>query len=426
MMPFACAAAAACLPPAAGVFACTAAVAALILGATTVPSSQPPPPPSTVSTDSPTIVMMSGEPLLFVGSSAAAAMSLSVRCLEHFCFKPSHRNALSLCFYAIPNAKPPCTFAGIALTIRCRRRSERRQQVDRLLASRRLLYFGQATASAVGDARLGDLVVGNGVLRGDILRPHDTGDVENADFLIHADFLRAADHQIAILENAGDDGGDEQIDLLRTLHLALAVGAGVGARGGRRIGFGLHAEDPGGNIPVHIAFVRTAAIGLVVPVRLVVDLDRDGQDVADIEGARVLEERRLRIVPERIALRDLVRPLRILRHLRRLRILQAAADRTHGRRPADFPEGLRLAAGEKDDNCAGGRKTHIHEGSFDFDVFGSDALAMILVMTAALCASISARMRLDWRDESFMMIAAAIVVLTSLRLAAAASGFIFL
>ncbi|RUM00290.1 hypothetical protein EEQ99_18255 [Rhizobium anhuiense] len=35
--------------------------------------------------------------------------------LEHFRFSPNHGNALSLCFHAIPGAKPLRTFAGIAL-----------------------------------------------------------------------------------------------------------------------------------------------------------------------------------------------------------------------------------------------------------------------------------------------------------------------
>ncbi|TAY14653.1 hypothetical protein ELH96_24150 [Rhizobium leguminosarum] len=35
--------------------------------------------------------------------------------LERFRFSPNHGNALSLCFHAIPDAKPLRTFAGIAL-----------------------------------------------------------------------------------------------------------------------------------------------------------------------------------------------------------------------------------------------------------------------------------------------------------------------
>ncbi|NKK51278.1 hypothetical protein E0H35_12760 [Rhizobium leguminosarum bv. viciae] len=38
--------------------------------------------------------------------------------LEYFRFSSNHENALSLCFHAIPNAKPLHTFAGIALRIR--------------------------------------------------------------------------------------------------------------------------------------------------------------------------------------------------------------------------------------------------------------------------------------------------------------------
>ncbi|HXV31153.1 MAG TPA: hypothetical protein VD840_12545, partial [Sinorhizobium sp.] len=35
--------------------------------------------------------------------------------IEHFSFSPNRENALSLCFYAIPDAKPLRIFAGIAL-----------------------------------------------------------------------------------------------------------------------------------------------------------------------------------------------------------------------------------------------------------------------------------------------------------------------
>ncbi|TAV86691.1 hypothetical protein ELI24_29315 (plasmid) [Rhizobium ruizarguesonis] len=35
--------------------------------------------------------------------------------LQHFRFSPNHGNAPSLCFHAIPDAKPLRTFAGIAL-----------------------------------------------------------------------------------------------------------------------------------------------------------------------------------------------------------------------------------------------------------------------------------------------------------------------
>jgi hypothetical protein len=35
--------------------------------------------------------------------------------LDHFCFSQKSRTDLSFCFYAIPDAKPLRTFAGIAL-----------------------------------------------------------------------------------------------------------------------------------------------------------------------------------------------------------------------------------------------------------------------------------------------------------------------
>ena len=62
--------------------------------------------------------------------------------------------------------------------------------------TRWLLHFHQTATAAVGDTGFGDLVVGDLVVGVDILRSHDTGDVKDADFLVHPDFLRAADDEL--------------------------------------------------------------------------------------------------------------------------------------------------------------------------------------------------------------------------------------
>jgi hypothetical protein len=52
------------------------------------------------------------EPNLLSAVKRAAIFQIR---LEHFRFSSNHENALSLCFHAIPDAKPLHTFAGIAL-----------------------------------------------------------------------------------------------------------------------------------------------------------------------------------------------------------------------------------------------------------------------------------------------------------------------
>ena len=47
--------------------------------------------------------------------SVIASLQREHAALEHSRFSPNHGNALSLCFHAIPDAKPLRTFAGIAL-----------------------------------------------------------------------------------------------------------------------------------------------------------------------------------------------------------------------------------------------------------------------------------------------------------------------
>src|SRR5262249_5308001 len=96
--------------------------------------------------------------------------------------------------------------------------------VDELLTPRRLVRLHQAAAAAVGNARLGDLVVGNHVLGRDIDGTHDAGDVQHADLVVHADLLRAADNEIAVGQHVGDNGGHHQLDLLGAFDAAEALG----------------------------------------------------------------------------------------------------------------------------------------------------------------------------------------------------------
>src|SRR6267143_6034875 len=76
--------------------------------------------------------------------------------------------------------------------------SERQQYVHYLLAVARLLDVGDLAAAAIGDAGLRDLAGIDGVVALDILRPHDAGDDQFADFEIDPDLLLAFDHEIAV------------------------------------------------------------------------------------------------------------------------------------------------------------------------------------------------------------------------------------
>ncbi len=127
--------------------------------------------------------MISGDPLPFADASAAAAMSLSA--------------LLTIC-HALPG------------------RQSGDSRSTALLTARRLLYFRQTAAAAVGDARFGDLVAG-----GDRDHPVVTscGRTMPATFRMRISwFMRTSCGPLVIRlpfsRAAGDDGGDEQRDLL--------------------------------------------------------------------------------------------------------------------------------------------------------------------------------------------------------------------
>ena len=109
---------------------------------------------------------------------------------------------------------------------------------------------------------------------------HDPGDGQHAHLAVDARLLRAADQQVAVGQNLGNDGRDEQMQLLGATDRPLALGAGrpagVEAAGGVA-GLIRHAEAAEAEIerrtmPLALAFLRPAAG--VVELRLVVDVDR--------------------------------------------------------------------------------------------------------------------------------------------------------
>ena len=85
---------------------------------------------------------------------------------------------------------------------------EGQEHVENLLAVARLLHVGDLAASAIGDAGLRDLRGVDGVVALDIFGAHDAGHDQFADFIVDADLLLALDHEIAVRQHLGDDGGD--------------------------------------------------------------------------------------------------------------------------------------------------------------------------------------------------------------------------
>ena len=67
--------------------------------------------------------------------------------------------------------------------------SKRLQPIVDLLKKGRLLDFHDPAPAAVGNACLGDLVVGNRIFLGYILRTHDSRDIQQAQLIVHPNFL---------------------------------------------------------------------------------------------------------------------------------------------------------------------------------------------------------------------------------------------
>src|SRR6266851_9498169 len=74
--------------------------------------------------------------------------------------------------------------------------SERPDNIEELLTVARLLHVGDLAAATIGNPRLGNLGVLDGVGVGDVFRPHDTRDLKHAHLVVDANFLLTLDHQI--------------------------------------------------------------------------------------------------------------------------------------------------------------------------------------------------------------------------------------
>jgi len=100
---------------------------------------------------------------------------------------------------------------------------ERQEHVEHLLAVARLLHVGELAAAAIGDAGFRDLAGIDGVVALDVLRAHDAGDDQFADFKIDADLLLAFDHEIAVGQHLRDHRGDVGLQCFLADDRTLAV-----------------------------------------------------------------------------------------------------------------------------------------------------------------------------------------------------------
>ena len=253
--------------------------------------------------------------------------------------------------------------------------------------------------------------------RADVGRPDDAGDGEDAQFGVDADFLRAVDHQIAVGQHLGDDGGDRQVDAFRTRRRAVPSVSVSDEMSPSTL-----AEEPSpstSNEPpspsVRLA-VRLRCDSFLSLARSLIEISTVRMSPAS-QRARVGEQPALAVVPQRELLDRTGRLLRIAVDRVPIR-REARADRRERRRHADLLEGGRTAAGEQGETDDGEEPAD-HDGS-SLRV----ALAMTPVMVAAALLSISLRIVLAWRGSSFMRMPAASSILTSASRSAAASGFI--
>ncbi len=116
-----------------------------------------------------------------------------------------------------------CTCSTFA-TVPCSLSLERKNLIENLLAIGRLLDLGYAAAPAIGDARFGDAFVGDRVSAPISAGRTIAGDGQHPEFGVDAHFLRTPDHQIAVRQDIGDDGGYVELQRFRTLDLPVRGG----------------------------------------------------------------------------------------------------------------------------------------------------------------------------------------------------------
>src|SRR5690606_24365535 len=170
--------------------------------------------------------------------------------------------------------------------------------VQHLLPIGRLLDFRYPATTAIGNARLGDPVVGNGVRRTDVGRAHDTCDGQYPEFRIHAHFLRAPDHEVAVRQYVCDDSGHVQVQVLRTLDGPAVTRGRLGLDGGGHLACRADIVPAEVGAEAEGALRGAGAVVLVLRTGEVIDLDRHGQEVPNLQRARVDEQPALAVVPK--------------------------------------------------------------------------------------------------------------------------------
>ena len=95
----------------------------------------------------------------------------------------------------------------------CLRRLEREDDVEHLLPVAGLLEIGNLAASALGNPRFGDLVIGHGVGGGHVFRADDPGNLKLTSFEVDPEFLSAVNCHVAVGKDLGDHGRDAQFDI---------------------------------------------------------------------------------------------------------------------------------------------------------------------------------------------------------------------
>ena len=140
--------------------------------------------------------------------------------------------------------------------------------------------------------------MGDDVLSPDILRPDDPGYLDFANLEIDADFLPSMQHQITVRQYLGDDGSDLNGDLLvardgaRTVIFGGAVDIEQVGRNDRfgqdRVQRRLIAEQRAGGCGLGGCAGQGGGVCDIVTV--VIDIDDDGDNIADLGGAQILEK----------------------------------------------------------------------------------------------------------------------------------------
>src|SRR5262249_5942180 len=209
-----------------------------------------------------------------------------------------------------------------------------------------LLQVSDLAAAAIGDAGLGDLVVFDRVARAHVLRADDALHRELAQLVVDAYLLLTGDHEVPVRQLIRDDRGDLQLDLLLAVDLAVA-GAGTVAGEVDELTRIIAVRHDLGCRRLEAEQVRHArcfrpvagARRVVLELGALVDVDDDGEDVADLRSALVLEEGRGARLPQRGVLADGGRVRRRRQGARRVvRVFAWILHRAHRGRLAEMVE----------------------------------------------------------------------------------------